>query len=122
MLWTNRYDASVPSTGRDIALGADGSVVVTGYFTGVVDFGDDVVRTSAAREVFVLGLDAAGNTLWSTSFGSTAVDYGTGVDVASDGVVYVSGVFGGELVLGDEVHTARAYDDAFVVQIHPPGP
>ena len=54
-------------TGADLGLGitslADGSLIVTGYFSGTASFGDTTLTSAGDRDVFTAVLDANGNWL-----------------------------------------------------------
>jgi hypothetical protein len=72
--------------GRDYAYGVcetgDGSYVITGYTTS---FG------SGLEDVYVLKVDASGDTVWTRTYGGPKPDEGRGLCVTSDGYILVVG-------------------------------
>lgn len=91
---TTRWGRLVGSTKADqafdVALGPDGQVVVSGWTNGVVADGATADRIG---DSFVVQLDPDGSTAWvdQISGGELLADWASGVAVAPDGTVYVSG-------------------------------
>ena len=102
-LWAKSFGGSGSDWGEGVALGPDGSVYLTGEFTGTVNFnpGGTFNLTSAGTEDnFVSRLDSSGNFLWAGTDGSSIIDTSGCIDnvsqslaVAYDGSVYTTGVF-----------------------------
>ena len=82
-------------SGMDIAT--DGSISITGYFNGTVDFNPgsstNNFTTSGNRDIFVLKLDFNGDYAWAHAFGSTLADEGGAICFDIDGHVFVTGFF-----------------------------
>lgn len=83
--------------GTAIALGDDGSTVITGYFSGLVDFDPGkgtADRTSAGDyDGFVVKLDADRNLLWVKTFGGLYEEKSNAIAMDSDGNIYITGTF-----------------------------
>ncbi|MEK7780717.1 MAG: immunoglobulin domain-containing protein [Verrucomicrobiota bacterium] len=84
-LWTNRYNG--PWNGSDsanaVAIGADGSVYVTGYVHG----------SGNTRDYATVAYSAVGATLWANFYGGSGSgeDQANAVAVGMNGNVYVTG-------------------------------
>jgi hypothetical protein len=91
VIWTTVHDgAGLSDCGRAIAVAPTGEIYVAGQ-QGTEDSGDELV---------VLALDVSGATLWSDTYQATLgpqSDIGTGIAVAPDGDVFVSGNVYGDL-------------------------
>jgi len=97
------YSTYLGGSGDDwsgrMALGADGTVYVTGltysadYPTTPSAFDPTCNSCPTAADGFITRLDAQGATLvYSTYLGGSGTDYGTGIAVGVDGTAYVTGV------------------------------
>ena len=81
--------------GRDIVLGADGSIYVTGVFRGTVDFdpgkGRDQHTAIGGYDVFVTRYAADGSYVGTHTFGRAGDDQSDGIEVKPDGTVILTG-------------------------------
>ena len=82
-----------------LSLAADNSILITGYYSGTVDFdpgaGVQNLTSVGSTDAFVLKLDDFGDFLWARSMGGTSDDRGTTIATAGDGSVYTTGQFYG---------------------------
>lgn len=80
-IWTRTYGGD----GMDYGCGvceADGGYVITGY---TMSFG------SGKEDVYLLKINASGDTIWTKTYGGTASDEGRAVCATHDGYVIVTG-------------------------------
>jgi hypothetical protein len=75
-VWTRTYGGPEPDEGRGICATSDGCVVVTGRTDSYGEGNNDL---------YLLKIDADGDTVWTRVFGSTRLDWGTGVCLTQDG-------------------------------------
>jgi len=98
-LWAQAVGGIGADHGKSVAFGPDGSVSVAGYFSDTVDFdpgAGSVSYTSAGgTDAFVAQFDTAGSLAWANAFGGANSDVAYGVNVASDGSVFSTGYFVG---------------------------
>jgi len=96
-VWARAVGGTSTEVSREIAIGGDGDVYVTGYFRFTADFdpGPGVFDLTSAgdRDVFVIRLDGGGDLVWAGAMGGTALDFGFGIAVDGAGNVYTSGYF-----------------------------
>ncbi len=80
-----------------LAMRADSEIVVTGRFSGEVNFGNagvsNTLTSLGAFDVFVLQLNAEGTSGWARSVGGVSDDYGNGIAIDAQSNVYVVGSF-----------------------------
>lgn len=98
--WARRMGGASADTGFGIALGADGAVYTTGYFSGTADFNPSTTGVAnltsfGSLDVFVSRLGSDGLYNWSKQMGGTGSDSGQAVDVDGFGNVYTAGHFAG---------------------------
>ena len=115
VIWYKNYELAANNTqsytktwSAGITVDNNGNVLVTGYFTGKLTFGNTTLETKLGifeREVFVLKLDKDGNEIWAIeSTGSTSVSYiynrGWAITVDQNNDVLVGGLYGDEITFG----------------------
>src|SRR3569623_928681 len=107
---------------RGVAVGADGSVYVCGYFDGEIDFGGTLGKKPSAggSDEFVAKLSPDGTRLWAQSWGGPRDDAANGIAVKGDKVVVV-GYFHDDLKVGEFVKKSVGSDDAFVIELDTDG-
>lgn len=119
-LWSKRFGDSAQQEGHALAIDAAGNVVVGGMFWGALDFGGGAM-TTAGITAFVAKLDAAGNHVWSKSFGQSARQNTESVAVSASGDVVVTGSCAGTVDFGGGPLGAIGDGDAFLVALDASG-
>lgn len=88
---------------NSIVADANGNVIITGNFSGTVDFdpGSGVTNLTSLgdRDIFLAKYNTSGELLFAHRFGSTATSFETGTALAVDasGNIYLTGTFGGSV-------------------------
>jgi hypothetical protein len=112
---------------QDVAVAADGIVVVTGFFEGNADLGDGAKKpVDGYADAFTTKYDAAGKHVWTrrvNGSGSSSEGHQAGESVAVDkaGNVYVAGHCQGTIDLGKGPLTCEYYDSIYLVKYGPDG-
>ena len=126
--WATQSSASTGSTVAPASVStlADGSTIVTGQFSGTVDFGFFRLTSSGSADIYVAKVDASGAYVWAVRAGgsnSSSYDYGRGVSVLADGSAIVTGSFRGTADFGEFtlVGDSLERDDMFVAKISASG-
>jgi hypothetical protein len=105
--WVRSGGGSSPDRANAIELGSDGSVVVTGYYTGSANFsGTTITANSNSQDIFVAKYSATGSLLWIISMGGNQADAGLGIDIDNSGNIAVTGQFGGVASFGSYALTS----------------
>src|SRR3989442_12049361 len=122
MMWSKCLGGDLGGgAGRAVAVDANGNVLVTGKFSGTIDFGTGPLTSAGATDIFLAKYSAAGDPIWSKAFGGALNDSGNGVAVDSGGNVVLIGTasggagFCGGAPLAHRFHTA-------VAEFSPPRP
>jgi hypothetical protein len=124
-VWAKRYGAPDVALTADapvaIAIDAAGGIALTGYFKGVIDFGNGPL-TGNGIDGFIAKLDANGAAVWSKRFGSAQDnDQGTGVAVTPAGHVVATGMFFGLENLGAGVIGTSGQLNLFAAELDAAG-
>lgn len=90
-LWAYAPAGFQSSEGDGVAVGPSGRVWTTGRFAGALVDELDTVSSHGNWDVMLMQLDTAGHLITMRGDGSPSIDQGTGVAVAADGSVSVSG-------------------------------
>lgn len=109
-LWSERFGDEMTQSARDIAVDANGNLIMVGRFEGTVDFGGGVLTAAGSFDVFVAKFDSAGNHVWSSQFGDSGYQEARSVAVADDGSIVVSGWYWGSIDFGGSVIVADGAD------------
>lgn len=99
-LWAKSVGWTSTERANSIAVDAGGNAILTGSFSGIVDFNPGAANynlTSAgSTDVFVLKLDSQGNFVWAKNMGGpSSSDVGWDVALDQSGSVYTVGYFTG---------------------------
>ncbi len=120
-LWSKCFGGYYGSFGNSVAVDGSGNAVVTGYFTGTMDFGGGVTVSGNAysQTGFVVKLaGGSGAAAWAKAMTTTVMAAGNGVGVdPRNGDVVVTGYFQGSVTPagGGAMSSAGGYD-GFVVK------
>lgn len=105
-----------------LALGASGSVLVSGWVRGTLSFAGKSHGPTHANDVLIAAFDAAGKELWARVAGTSENDSANGVEVVGGGVLVTGSAGGGQLDLGGGPLLGNYYyDSAFVLELDSSG-
>jgi len=108
---------------QSIAVDLDDNLLVTGYFSGTVDFGGSPLSSvNNSTDIFIAKYSPAGDHLWSKSFGNSQDDVGYGIAADSSGNVIATGFFTGTVDFGGGALTSYSGGyDLFLAKYSPGG-
>ena len=127
------WAATAGSTGNDLAaaitIDNSGHILITGYFTGPVDFdpGAGIANLIAAgsNDSFILKLDSLGQLIWAKQIGGTLGEGGNAVVTDSSGNVLTTGFFAGTVDFdpgaGDSSLMSRGSNDFYISKLDQSG-
>ncbi|MCC6551596.1 MAG: hypothetical protein IT372_01070 [Polyangiaceae bacterium] len=115
--WAKRFGDTIA---RGVAVAPGGDLVLVGVASGPVDFGGGELAKGGGDDVVIARFDAAGPHLWSRSYGGGANQGATAVAVDPAGSVIITGVFWGDLAVGDAPDlelVSKGQSDGFVIKL-----
>jgi len=96
-IWAKSIGGIDDDWSNDITTDAFGNVLITGRFSGTVDFdsGTGVFEliSEGISDIFIAKVDASGNFLWAKQMGGSSADAGHSITTDPYGNVYSTGVF-----------------------------
>jgi hypothetical protein len=107
--------------GSGVTIGGSGNAIVTGVFTGTVDFGSGPVTSAGSDDVFVAKYDPNGAAIWSQQAGGTGSDGGKGVAVTGSGDIATTGYFSGTGTFAGKQLTSIGQLDVFIMKTNANG-
>jgi uncharacterized delta-60 repeat protein len=123
--WVRRSGGPAGGDAFGVAVGPDGSPVMSGYFYTASDFGPfNLTAASANAQLFVAKYTAAGDLQWVRQAGGTGdiVGYGTAIDPLGD--TWVTGEASGLIDFGGKTFSAPGpvgTPDVFITRYSPIG-
>ena len=87
-LWTKTYGDSLMDWAQDIQKTSDGGYIVAGR----KDYFVDMDNYFLYGDIWILKLDANGDTLWTKTYGGPYCDYANSIKQTSDGGYIVAGI------------------------------
>ena len=121
--WARQVGGKASVRARDITLSNNGTVYVSGSFTGVaqVGLGAGSLRLTSAggSDAFVAGFSPSGKTLSAYRFGGRGNDQANSLAFTSTGDMLVGGGFQGSMSFGGSVPAIRSagLQDGWVAQV-----
>lgn len=96
-LWTVTWGGPAYDYGNGIAIDDAGNIYVVGGFSSTADFdpggGQEYHSSAGGIDVFLTKFDSSGNHFWARTWGGTGTDGAYGVELDSEGYLYVAGDF-----------------------------
>jgi hypothetical protein len=118
-VWAKPFGGTGGDAGSGVGVDGQGNVTVTGYFSGVVNFGTGAVTSAGATDGFAVKYTSAGTPLWTKRFGGTATDFGTRVAADTGGNVNVIGSYSGTADFGGGPIISAGAFDMFLLRLRP---
>ena len=113
-IWSRRFGDAGSQIANSVAVDGSGNLIVTGDFTGTVDFGGGPLTSMGSHDIFLAGLTSAGNHLWSKRFGDERFQSGQCAIFDLSGNVIVTGCFEGAADFGGGPRVCEQFYDIFV--------
>jgi len=121
--WVRTYGSTTGTTRFwDVVVDGAGNAYCAGKYTGGSDFGTGPVSAVGGDDLIVLKLDQFGTRVWHTVFGSTGTDEIQAIGIDPAGNTYITGSYGGTInFTGTPRSFAGGIVDAFLVKLDPSG-
>lgn len=125
LMWVKTYGGSAPEHtgyGLSIFIDAAGSVLVSGYFEGAVDFGDGSAASAGLSDYFVVKHASGGDYLWSKIISGPSIELEAYICADSSNNIYITGYLKGSIDFGSgSTVTGSGSSDIFIAKYSPDG-
>jgi|GEM_PF-2262486 len=114
-IWAKRFGGSYADGGNAIAVESAENILLVGYTTGNVNFGNNLSYVGAGgKDIMMAALNSDGNLLWVKRNGWQRDDVGTSVFINSDNSRYFAGSYGFKARFGDVIYNMHGLKQSFV--------
>ncbi|MFT3765813.1 MAG: nucleotide-binding protein [Minicystis sp.] len=120
-VWARSFGDGGNQVGNAVAVDEAYNAVITGSFSGTVDFGGGPLTSAGLGDAFVARFDSTGSHVWSARWGDAKDQAGYAVAAFGAGQVYVAGTFDGTIDLGGATYTTMGGQDGWLVALDPAG-
>jgi len=111
------FDQVGNAFGNAVAVDGSGNVVVTGYYSGTVNFGGGSLSSiNGGTDIFVAKYSSSGGYVWAKSYGGSSIDMAKAIAVDHSGNVVVTGYYQGTANFGGGSWTSAGGNDIFVAK------
>lgn len=119
--WSRPYLSTSQSAGNAIKVDGAGNVIVTGHFTGTIDFGGGPLVSAGNDDIFLVKLNTDGVHQWSQRFGAAGDDFGLALAVDGSNNIYLSGYFNNIVNFGGVNYGSAGLNDVFLAKYNSGG-
>ncbi len=113
-IWSQGFGDAGNQLAYALATDQSDNVILSGRFTGKLDFGNGTLISAGGMDIYIAKFDAAGNILWSESFGDAAEQSTFSVAVDAVGNIVSAGILAGTADFGGGPLTSAGAGDIYV--------
>ena len=121
-MWIKTMGGLQQDKGIDCVGDKDGNIYVTGFVNGISQFNSIVDTTVGGDDIFIAKYDNSGNIIYADLAGSSAADYGKGIALSQQGIVYVTGDFRATSYFSNDTIISNGDRDAFLSKYYDGSP
>lgn len=121
VVWSDRIGESDYDFVQKIIADDEGNVIVTGYFYGTTQIGQDQYTSYGSQDLFIAKYNSGGDFLWSYRAGGLMADYITGLTLDADQNIVITGYFYDGISFGDTTILASSSSDIYLAKFDTDG-
>lgn len=115
-VWFKQAGGTSDDLARDLAIGPNGSLVMTGIFKEAAKFANEWILSEGMFDAFVAKYDSDGTLIWVKHGGSKNQDNANSVAIDANDNVYVAGTFYDVATFNNVLLGSAGYRDLFVAK------
>jgi len=120
-IWSKSFGDASNQGGSAVALTSDGGLVISGSFSGAVDFGGGPLSAGSGSTQYLAKLDGDGNHIWSRSVAESPNLVPADLSFDANDNIYVTGRFEDNAAFDGETLEGAGGTDVFVAKFDPLG-
>ncbi len=119
VMWAKSAGGNYQDEGVGIAPDQNGNLYISGDFkSSLITFGITSLVQAGYKDIFIVKLDSAGNTLWAKQIGGSGFEYCNGLGLDANGYLYVAGGYESPmLAFGNTILTNAGNYDVFIAKL-----
>jgi len=118
-IWSQRFGDAASQSARAVAIDTFSNIVMTGEFSGTINFGDGPLTSAGGNDVFLTKLGPGGGVQLSRRFGDASSQRAADVAVDFGGGACLTGYFSGSVDFGGGALASAGSNDVFVARFDP---
>ncbi|MCP4447763.1 MAG: hypothetical protein GY811_20860 [Myxococcales bacterium] len=119
--WSLALGGAGTNSAEALAVGADGSTIVVGSFSGELAIGNGTLTSAGADDMFITKIAADGHRLWAKRIGAKNIEAADAVSIDEAGNSYITGIFRSKVKFGELEVTSSGDSDIFLTKLSPAG-
>jgi len=117
IVWIKQIGNIGPDRGNSICMDKFGNCLVTGTFSGTVNFGTIKLTSVGGEDIFITKYDAMGNVVWAKQAGGGGDDIGYGIATDGLGNAFITGLFHGDATFDKIIlRSSSSQHDIFIAK------
>jgi len=116
LVWAKQAGGADSDEAYALTLDRTGNIYLTGYFSGLANFGSVQVKSNGDRDFFVAKYDKNGEPVWIRQGGSISEDYGNAMATDEAGNVFISGIYRDKITVGNITYHSKGDKDIFLIK------
>ncbi len=116
-VWSKSLGQAEIDGGQSVVIDESGAVVLTGYFSGTVDFGGGPLVSNGSTDIYLVKYGPTGAHLWSVTYGSSLGDGGIDVAFGPAGDLFLTGYLSGTTDFGGGPVSGPGGADIFLARM-----
>ncbi len=114
--WIQKAGGSTIDEGYATCVDNQGNTYTTGYFTGNATFGNIILTSQGATDIFIAKTNNQGDYTWAVSAGGTGSDRGLNISIDNQGNPHITGYFSGTATFGNQQIVSAGNQDVFIAK------
>ena len=117
LLWKKSIGGPGGDNTYDRQMDGAGNIIISGWFSGQVDFGGSVLQSQGGTDMFLAKYATNGALIWAQSFGGSGEDGGNELSVSANGEIAVAAISGGGFTINGQGYDGGGERDSFLLRI-----
>ena len=117
LLWKKSIGGPGGDNAYDLQMDGAGNIIISGWFSGQVDFGGSVLQSQGGTDMFLAKYATNGALVWAQRFGGSGEDGGNELSVSANGEIAVSAISGGGFTINDQTYDGGGERDSFLLRV-----
>ena len=116
--WARAFGTINNENSYDVIFDEDENIIMLASFSGTINVGGNDLTSYGGVDILIAKFDSSGNHIFSKNFGGTLDDSAEAMVLGSDGNIFISGSFNGQINLSESISlTSNGSSDGHIIKI-----